>query len=294
MNLKKDKPHKKRGLDPHHAKAFSIRWSVRILLFVYALVVLYPLFWNIMSSFKTTEEILISRTALPAGLALDNYVRAFVTANMGEYLLNSIFVVVLSLTLLLIFTIPCAYALARYKFVGSKAMELMFAMCLFIQPVYIYIPLYTLLHRLNMLDNLWALSLVYAAIQIPFSAFLLAGYMRGISPSFEEAARIDGCGNWKTLLKVVVPMAKPGIITVAMLNGMAFWNEYILALVTLRTPGNRTLPVGVANLFEVQRRATDFGALYAALMIVLVPTLIIYFIGQRYLTKGIAMGGVKE
>jgi len=145
-----------------------------------------------------------------------------------------------------------------------------------------------------MLDNLWALSLVYAAISVPFSAFLLSGYMRTISPSFEEAAKIDGCGNWKTLLKVVVPMAKPGIITVAMLNGMGFWNEYILALVTLRSPGNRTLPIGVANLFEVQRRATDFGALYAALMIVLVPTLIMYFIGQRYLTKGIAMGGVKE
>ncbi|MCL2864403.1 MAG: carbohydrate ABC transporter permease [Lachnospiraceae bacterium] len=283
----------KQKFDAYRAKAFTIRWSIRILLLIYTLIVLYPLFWNIMSSFKSTEEILHSLTAFPQGFALDNYVRAFVQANMGEYLFNSIFVVTSSLVMLLIFTIPCAYAMARYQFFGSKVVELLFAMCLFIQTVYIYIPLYSLLHRLNMLDNLFALAFVYAAISIPFSAFLLAGYMRGISPSFEEAAKIDGCGNWKTLFKVVVPMSKPGIITVALLNGMGFWNEYILALVTLRSPENRTLPIGVANLFEVQRRATDFGALYAALMIVLVPTLIMYFIGQSYLTKGIAMGGEK-
>lgn len=293
--MKKNAPLKKAKIfDPYHARTFTIRWCVRILLLLFTLITLYPLFWNIMSSFKTTEEILISLTALPQGLAWDNYVRAFVAANMGEYLFNSIFVVTLSLTLLLILTVPCAYALARYRFFGSRVIELLFATCLFIQTVYIFIPLYNLMHRLNMLDNLWALSLVYAAISVPFAAFLLAGYMRGLSPSFEEAAKIDGCGNWRTLLKIVVPMSKPGIITIAMLNGIGFWNEYILALVTLRSPANHTLPIGVANLFEVQRRATDFGALYAALMIVLIPTLIIYFIGQRHLTKGIALGGVKE
>jgi N-acetylglucosamine transport system permease protein len=167
-------------------------------------------------------------------------------------------------------------------------------MCLFIQGVYIIIPLYVLLFNLNMLDNLWALSLVYAATGIPFSSFLLAGYMRTVHRSYEEAARIDGCSNWQILLKIIVPMSKPGIITISMLNVMGFWNEYPMALVFLSSPENRTLPIGVANLFEVQRRATDFGALYAALMIVLVPTIIIYLIGQRHLIKGIGAGGLKE
>jgi N-acetylglucosamine transport system permease protein len=247
-----------------------------------------------MSSFKTNEEILTNLTALPQGFAWENYVRAFVNANMGSYLFNSVFVLVLSLALLLMFTVPMAYAMARYRFFGSKALELLFAVCLFIQIIYIIVPIYALMFRLNMLDNLWALSLVYAATGIPFSAFLLAGFMRGISPSYEEAARIDGANNWQILLRVIAPMAKPGIITVSMLNAMGYWNEFILALTVLRSPDNMTLPVGVSYLFEVQRRATDFGALYAALMIVLIPTLVIYFIGRGYLTKGIGAGGVKE
>jgi len=294
MSRNKKDQLKRKSFDAYQARAFTVRWSVRFMLLIFTVITLYPLFWNIMSSFKSTEEILTSLTALPQGFAWDNYVRAFVAANMGGYLLNSVILVTLSLALLLILTVPCAYAIARYKFFGSKAIELLFAVCLFINTVYIYIPLFSLMHRLNMTDNLVALAVVYATISVPFAAFLLAGYMRGISPSFEEAAKIDGCNNWQTLLKVVVPMAKPGIITIAMLNGIGFWNEYILALVALRSPENRTLPVGLANLFEVQRRATDFGALYAGLMIVLVPTLIVYFFGQRYLTKGIAMGGVKE
>lgn len=285
---------KNRFFDAYQMRAHSVRWTVRILLIIYTIVVLYPLLWNLMSSFKTTHEILISRTALPQGFAYDNYIRAFTAANMGAFMFNSVFVVVLSLALLLIFSVPLSYAMARYKFFGARALELLFAICLFIQGVYIIIPLYVLMFNLNMLDNLWALSLVYASTGIPFSAFLLAGYMRTISPSYEEAAKIDGCSNFQILLRIIVPMAKPGIITVSMLNAMGFWNEYPMALVMLRSPSNHTVPIGVANLFEVQRRATDFGALYAALMMVLVPTIIIYLIGQRYLIRGIGAGGLKE
>jgi N-acetylglucosamine transport system permease protein len=117
--------------------------------------------------------------------------------------------------------------------------------------------------------------------------------MRTISNSYVEAARIDGANNWMILLRIIVPMAKPGIITIAMLNAMGYWNELFLAMVLLRDEHLHTLPVGVANLFEVQQRATDFGALYAALMVVLVPTAIIYFIGQKYLIGSFNMGGVK-
>jgi N-acetylglucosamine transport system permease protein len=267
---------------------------IRILLIIYTIVILYPLLWNVMSSFKTNYEILVSLTAFPQGLAWENYVRAFTVANMGAFMFNSIFVVVLSLFFLLVFSIPLSYAMARYNFFGSRALELLFAMCLFVQGVYIIIPLYVLLFNLGMLDNLIALSLVYAATGIPFSSFLLAGYMRTVHRSYEEAAKIDGCTNWQILFRIVAPMSKPGIITISMLNVMGFWNEYPMALVFLSSPSNRTLPIGVANLFEVQRRATDFGALYAALMIVLVPTVIIYLIGQRHLIKGIGVGGIKE
>ena len=274
-------------------KDFTGRWVLRILLLIWTLIVLYPLFWNIMSSFKTNFEILMDRTALPTGFAWDNYVRAWEAANMSQYLGNSVFVVLLSLALLILFTVPCAHALSRFNFFGNRAIEIIFIICLFITTIYILIPLYVLLYNMNMLNNLWALSMVYAVSGIPFSTFLLAGYMRTISNSYVEAARIDGANNWMILLRIIVPMAKPGIITIAMLNAMGYWNELFLAMVLLRDESLQTLPVGVANLFEVQQRATDFGALYAALMVVLVPTAIIYFIGQKYLIGSFNMGGVK-
>ena len=118
--------------------------------------------------------------------------------------------------------------------------------------------------------------------------------MRSIPNSYAEAARIDGCTNWGILLRIMVPLAKPGIATVTMLSAMGTWNEYPLALVLIRTPANRTLPIGLAHLYQVQRRATDFGALFAALVIILIPTIIIYLVGQKYLLKGVGAGGLKE
>jgi N-acetylglucosamine transport system permease protein len=249
-----------------------------------------------MSSFKSNFEILMDRTAMPTGFehVVDNYVRAWDAANMSQYLGNSIFVVTLSLLIHLVLVIPCANALSQFKFFGHRVIEVLFILCLFVTGIYIIIPQYVLLFELNMLNSLWALSLVYAVGGIPFSTFLLAGYMRTISRSYVEAARIDGANNWKILFRIMVPMSKPGIITVSMLAVIGYWNELFLAMIVLQDSALHTLPVGVANLFEVQQRATDFGALYAALMVVLLPTVIIYLVGQKYLIGAFNMGGVKE
>jgi N-acetylglucosamine transport system permease protein len=150
------------------------------------------------------------------------------------------------------------------------------------------------MYRLGMVDSLWAMSLVYAILSFPFSIFLLCGFMRSIPKSFAEAARIDGCSNWGILLRIMAPLAKSGIATVTMLAAMGFWNEYPLALVLIRTPAKRTIPLGLAYLYQIQKRATDFGALFAALVIVLVPTIAIYLAGQKYLLKGVGAGGLKE
>ena len=277
-------------------KQFTGRWVIRIFLLIYTGITLYPIFWNVMASFRSNFEILMDRTALPSGFdyVAGNYQRAWDAANMGQYLGNSIFVVVLSLTLHLLLVVPCAHALSRFNFFGNRAIEIMFILCLFISGIYIIIPQYILLFNLNMLNNLWALSLVYAVRSVPFSTFLLAGYMRTISNSYVEAARIDGADNLLILLRIVVPMAKPGIITISMLAIMDYWNELFLAMIVLQDSSLHTVPVGVATLFEVQQRATDFGALYAALVMVLLPTAIMYLIGQKYLIGAFNMGGVKE
>jgi len=281
--------------DSRAAKNVFFTWITRVLLIIFSLVVLYPLIWNVISSLKTNEEFLMNQMSLPKTPAWDNYARAFYKANVGQYFFNSCFVLVMSTVFLLVFIVPTSYALARFRFWGSRAVEMIFMTCIFVQAAYIMVPLYVQMFRFRMIDNRLGLSIVYAVLNFPFCVFLLCGYMRSIPKSYAEAAYIDGCGNWTILLRIIVPLARSGIATVTMLAAMSFWNEYPLALVVLRSPAIKTLPVGLAHLYQVQKRATDFGALFAALVIVLVPTVLIYLAGQKSLLKGIgAGGGIKE
>ena len=245
------------------------------------------------SSFKTNTEFLANPFALPSGLEWGNYARALEKSNLLGNLGNSVYVVCASLAVLAVCVIPSSYCLARFRFRGSKLILSVYMAAVFIQATYIMIPLFLQMNQLNWLNKLTPLALLYAVMQFPFSIFLLSGFMRGIPRDFEEAAMIDGCGYFRILLKVIVPMARPGIVTVCMLSAMAAWNEYPLALVLITDPHNQTLPVGLANLYEVQRYATDWGALFAALVMVLIPTILIYAVGQRYLIQGIGAGGLK-
>lgn len=270
------------------------KWISRVCLIFFAFLFLYPMMWNLWSSFKSNTEFLTAPFDFPKGIEIDNYVRAFTKANMGAYFLNSLYVVIAATALTLLFVIPISYVLARYKFKGSKIILNFFMCCIFIQATYIMVPLFLQLNTMNLLDNLTVMSLVYAVFRFPFSIFLLVGFMKGIPIAYEEAAQIDGCSRIRILISIIIPMAKPGIVTVGMLSAMAYWNEYPLALVLIQSEEKKTLPVGLANLYEVQQYATDWSALFAALIIVLVPTILIYLLGQKQLIGGVGMGGIKE
>ena len=125
------------------------------------------------------------------------------------------------------------------------------------------------------------------------NANLLTGFLRSIPRDYEEAAMIDGCGPFRILTSIIIPMCKPGIVTVCMISAMAAWNEYPVALVMVTDPTKATLPVGLANLYEIQRYATDWGALFAALVLALIPTVILFIVGQKQLVQGLSVGGVK-
>jgi len=253
---------------------------------------LFPVVWNIYSAFKTNAEFLGNPFSLPSSLQWDNFVRASSTINIASSFLNSLFVVAVATAVLILCVIPCAYCLGRFKFFGAKIMLGLYMVAIFIQATYIMIPLYMQMLTMGWLDKLVPLGVLYAATQFPFSIFLMTGFMRTIPKDYSEAAMIDGCSNLRILTQVIAPMAKPGIVTVCMLSAMAAWNEFPLALVML-TEANYTLPVGLQRLYEIQRYATDWGALFAALTIVLVPTIIMFALGQRYLIEGISAGGLK-
>lgn len=274
-------------------KAAAGRWIVRIILIVTTLIFLYPMIWNILASFKTNTEFLTNPFSFPTELNLDNYVRAFTKAKMADYFVNSLLIVILATLVLIVFVVPFSYVITRYRFFGSKLIMNLYMACIFIQATYIMVPLFLQVNSFGWQDNRVALSVIYAVLQFPFAIFILSGFIRSIPKDYEEAARIDGCSNFRILINVIVPIARPGIATVSMLAAMGFWNEYPLALVMITSDNKKTLPVGLANLFEVQKFATDWSALFAALVIVLIPTVILYLLGQKQLMQGISAGGIK-
>lgn len=265
---------------------------LRCILIVTSLLVILPITWVIYTSFKTSVEFLNNPWMLPSTFHWDNYMNAINKANMGSYFLNSIGVTVGSLVLLFVLIVPVAYALSRFEFKLNKWIVMLFMAGLFISSNYIVVPVFMILKDLGGLNKLWVLCIVYATTSMPFNTYLLTGFMQGIPKEYEEAAQIDGCGYWGTLFKVIIPMSKPGFVTIGVFAFMAYWNEYIMALTVLK-PDNYTLPVGLKNLMEVQKFATDWGAMFAGLVIVMVPTMIFYALVQKKLTSGLSIGGLK-
>lgn len=275
-------------------KGAALRVPLRLLMIALALTVVFPLVWNFYSSLKSNLEIMADPWSLPTALHWENYLSAFEKASMGEYFLNSIFVVVLGTALHLLLVIPITYALCRYRFLGSKLLLAVLVACIFIQEPYILVPLYLQMSRLHLLDSLPALAVIYATVRMPFSVFLLTGFMKSIPVDYEQAAMIDGCSYTRNLWRIVAPLAKPGIFTVGLLAALGYWNEYAIALTMISSEAKYTLPVGLVNLYEVQRYATDWGALFAGLMIVLIPSVVVYVFAQERLTQGMSIGGIKE
>lgn len=285
-----------------------VKFFMYFCLWAFALSIIVPLGWAFLASLKHKTEFYGNPWALPKGLYLENFRKAFVEANMGEYFLNSVCITALALIILLLVSIPAAYVLARFEFTGKKIVGGLFTAGLFVNVNYIVVPIFLLildgekfiknvfaipLSVTVFLDSRIVVSIVYAATSIPFTVYLLINYFRTLSKSYEEAAYIDGCSKLKTLIHVIIPMAKPSIITVILFNFLAFWNEYIIAL-TLLPNSSKTLPLGLINLMQVQKTATDYGAMYAGLVIVMIPTIILYILVQKKLTEGMTVGGVKE
>ena len=274
---------------------------VYIALIVMTISIIIPVAWVFMASFKRNAEFIGKGTnpwALPEQLQWQNYVTAFVDAEMGKFFLNSVIVTALSLVILLVIALPAAYALSRFDFKGKKILNIAFMAGLFVNINYIVVPIFLMLSGANrmlgvefFLDNRLILSIIYASSSLSFSIYLLSGYFKTLPKGYEEAAYIDGCGYFKTMVKIMIPMARPSIITVILFQFLSFWNEYIIAFTLMDE--NSTLAVGLKNLMAVERTATNYGIMYAGLVIVMIPVLVLYICVQKRLTEGMTLGGLK-
>ena len=268
-----------------------------------AISIVIPVGWVFLASIKENSEFYGNPWTLPKGVYFQNFIDAFEKAKMGEYFINSILVTGLALLILLVVALPAAYVLARYRFFGSKLINILFMGGLFINVNYIVVPIFLMfvdadkfLRQLGtdgfFLNNLFVVALVYASTALPFTIYLLSGFFVTIPRDYEEAAYMDGCGYFGTIVQIMMPMALPSIITVFLFNFLSFWNEYIISM-TLLTKDSKTLPVGLMQLMQAQKAAANYGQLYAGLVIVMLPTLILYILVQKKLTQGMSLGGLK-
>ncbi len=270
-----------------------------------AVTIIVPVAWVFMASIKQNSEFYGNPWAIPAGVYLQNFADAWGKARMGEYMLNSVLVTALALAILLVVALPASYVLSRFEFRGRKFLNILFMGGLFINVNYIVVPIFLMLVDGDkmlkglfgsgfFLNNIFVLALVYAATALPFTIYLLSSYFATLPHDFEEAAYIDGAGYFATMVKIIFPMAQPSIITVILFNFLSFWNEYIIAMTLLSDPnGSKTLPVGLMQLIQAQQAATQYGQLYAGLVLVMLPTLILYMCVQKKLTQGMTLGGLK-
>jgi len=270
-----------------------VNTMLRIILVSYSAIVLVPFLWSIYTSFKTTREFYENPWMLPKQLYFNNYINAFVKSKMGDYFINSVLITALTLILGTMLSVASAYVITRFKNTFTKLLKYLYLAAFLIPGMFGLIPLFLLMNKIRLLDNRMGLVLVYVTGTLAFTIYVLAGFFSSISKEYEESAFIDGCSYYGILIKIIMPMAKPAIITVTIFNFIGVWNEYINALTFITTDSKRTLPVGLANLMEVQRYATDWGALFAGLVIVMLPTVIFYGLLQRKITSGLNVGGLK-
>ena len=277
---------------------------IYLVLGVLAVVILVPVLWVMVASVKETAEHYGSPWALPSHIHWQNFADAWTKANMGGYMLHSVLITALALIILLLVALPASYCLARFKFVGRKFLRTCFMAGLFINVNYIVVPIYLMLSDGDkwlksvmgikfLLNNHIIVAVVYAATALPFTIYLLSSYFSTLPHDFEEAAYIDGAGYFKTMRQVIFPMAMPSIITVILFNFLSFWNEYIIIKTLVTDRDMWTLPAGLLNLMQAQQSAAEYGPMYAGLVLVMLPVLLLYICVQKNLTKGMTVGGLK-
>lgn len=294
LKLSKAEPHGHVERKAQDSKGDKVVAGVsHTMLSLWALLVLIPLAWTLMSSFKTTSEIFASPFSLPEVWKFENYINAWETAGIGKSFFNTVIVVGFSLVIVMVLGSMCAYVLARYVFPGSKAIyTLLLAGLTF--PIFLAIvPLFFILKNLGLLNTLPGLILVYVAFALPFTVFFLFSFFKALPYEIGEAAQIDGAGEWRTFFQVMLPMAKPGLASVAIFNFLGLWNQYLIPVAINTNPKNYVLSQGIAAYAGQQGYAVDFGSLFAAAIIVVVPVMIMYILFQRQLQGSVSAGTMK-
>lgn len=256
------------------------------------LVVLFPFYWMIITSFKTYEQIRSLTTPfIPNPLVTDAYGRLFFEREFGLWYKNSLIVSLVVTPLTVAVSTLAAYALVRLRFIGAAVLATVILITYLIPGSLLVIPLYQVVKNLGLINNLAALWVVYPTFSIPFATWLLMGYVQSLPNEIDEAAMIDGANRFQTLWYVVLPLMAPALLAIFLFTFTGVWNEYFFAFVLLSSASNMTLPVGMT--FMVLNDIFQWPDMMAAAVLITLPVVIPFIYTQRYMVEGLAAGGVK-
>ncbi len=295
---------------PSRPQRFSLsKPLVLCLLICYAILVVFPIFWLFYSSLKPDRDIFLTPFKLPSltHLHFENFKNAWVNAHFRDFFFNSVVVTLLTVAATTFLAAMTAYAVARFKFSLAKPILFYFLAGLMIPLQLAIVPLFFQMKNMEMLNSRFGLFWVYVAFGFPFSVFILSGFFKTLPASLHESALLDGASEWQAFWHVMLPLARPGLITVAIFLFLGNWNEFFVAFITMsgRPPSDaitgisrfiaepRTLPLGLANITIVANYRSDWGMAFAGLVLMMLPTMIAYIFLQKHLTKGITAGAVK-
>jgi N-acetylglucosamine transport system permease protein len=285
----------------HRASARSAKADVRLFsrfghvaLVIWAIIVVVPILWTFLASFKNTTEIFSSPWTLPDHLRWENWSRAWGKAHVGRYFVNSVLVVGVSTFGTMLLGSMAAYVLARYKFWGNRLIYYLFVSGLAFPVFLALVPLFFVVRNLHLLNTYQGLILVYIAYSLPFTVFFLSAFFKTLPSSVAEAAMIDGASHTRLFFGIMLPMARPGMVSVAIFNIIGQWAQYLLPVVLIAgAPDKWVLTQGIASININAGYEADWSGLFAAISLAILPMIVVYAIFQRQIQAGLTAGAVK-
>jgi raffinose/stachyose/melibiose transport system permease protein len=273
-------------------KIWLSRVTAYSILLLFAFIFLYPIILMLLNSFKTKLELLTSPLSFPKQFSIDNFVEVWHKVNFSHYFWNSILVSAVSVTIILFISSLGAYYLARFKFKWNGFLLFFFVLGLMLPMKLAILPLYTLMLKLHLLDTLYSLIIVYIAGKIPFAIFVFYGFFRTVPKDLELSAKLDGCNEFQVYYKIVLPLMRPAIAAVAIVDLLAIWNDFFYPLIFIRNDALKTIPLGMQTLFGEYN--TDWNLLFAGLTLSSLPMIIAFLFASRQFMEGITSGAVKQ
>ena len=269
----------------------TVRTLLYVILIIYSMSIFYPIFLMIITSLKENREIFTRPYSLPQSFNLDSYIHLFKISNYLIYFRNSIIITLTSLLIILALSSLISYVLAKYRFIGSRFLYLYFIAGLIIPIKLGTIGIIKIMLGLHVFDTLAALIIVYTAMGIPFGVFILTDFIRLIPEELSNSARIDGCSEPKIFFKIILPLIRPALAAVAIINFIPIWNDFWFPLLLVRTDNVKTIPLATALLYG--QYETNFGLIFSVLVAASLPVIIFYLIMSRQFIKGLSSGALK-